>query len=118
MLDKYPVNTLHAFRFTGNTSKCLNLGSYNYLGFAEASGPCAEAAIASIYQYGVSTSATRQQYGTCPLHDELERLTAEFLGVEDAITFGMGKFQITIVTRLNVSNNLLLLRYFTKLLSF
>lgn len=66
------------------------MASYNYLGFAEATGPCAEASIASIYEYGVSTGGTRQQYGTCPLHDELERLTAEFLGVEDSITFGMG----------------------------
>jgi len=28
--------------------------------------------------------------GTSPLHLELEELTARFLGVEDAITFGMG----------------------------
>lgn len=28
--------------------------------------------------------------GTNPLHVELERLTAHFLGVEDAIVFGMG----------------------------
>ncbi|CAH0559915.1 unnamed protein product [Brassicogethes aeneus] len=78
------------FEFTGNKINCLNLASYNYLGFAESSGPCAEAAIASIRQYGISTGGTRQQYGTCALHDELERLTAEFLGVDDAITFGMG----------------------------
>lgn len=25
-----------------------------------------------------------------PIHDELEKLTAKFLGVEDAIVFGMG----------------------------
>lgn len=28
--------------------------------------------------------------GTSPLHTELEQLTAQFLGVEDAIVFGMG----------------------------
>ncbi|KAF2894305.1 hypothetical protein ILUMI_11867 [Ignelater luminosus] len=78
------------FEFTGNKRKCLNLGSYNYLGFAEPSGPCAEFAIEALHKYGVSTGATRQQYGTCELHVELEKLTAEFLGVEDAITFGMG----------------------------
>lgn len=66
------------------------MGSYNYLGFAEPSGPCAEFAIESLYKYGISTGATRQQYGTCELHVELEKLTAEFLGTEDAITFGMG----------------------------
>ncbi|XP_019879160.2 serine palmitoyltransferase 2 [Aethina tumida] len=78
------------FEFTGEKINCLNLASYNYLGFAESSGPCAEAAIESIYKYGVTTGGTRQRYGTCPLHNELEQLTAEFLGVEDAITFGMG----------------------------
>lgn len=66
------------------------MASYNYLGFAESSGPCAEAAIKSIYDYGISTGGTRQQYGTCELHNELEQLMAEYLGVDDAITFGMG----------------------------
>ncbi|XP_057661157.1 serine palmitoyltransferase 2 isoform X2 [Diorhabda carinulata] len=78
------------FEFTGLKTKCLNLASYNYLGFAEANGPCAEHAIKTIYTDGISTGNTRQQHGTCALHDELETLLAEFLGVEDAITFGMG----------------------------
>ncbi|KAK5643213.1 hypothetical protein RI129_007058 [Pyrocoelia pectoralis] len=78
------------FEFTGSQRKCINLGSYNYLGFAEKSGPCAELAIKTAHTYGLSTGATRQQYGTCEVHRELEKLTAEFLGVEDAITFGMG----------------------------
>ncbi|XP_030767203.1 serine palmitoyltransferase 2 isoform X2 [Sitophilus oryzae] len=78
------------FEMTGTETKCVNLASYNYLGFAEASGPCAEAAIKSIYDYGISTGGTRLQYGTCPLHNELEELLAEYLGVDDAITCGMG----------------------------
>lgn len=78
------------FEFTGTQTKCLNLASYNYLGFAESSGPCAEAAIASIYQYGISSGSTRCKYGTQVIHNELEELLAEYLGVEDAITFGMG----------------------------
>ncbi|XP_066249345.1 serine palmitoyltransferase 2 [Euwallacea similis] len=78
------------FEFTGTQTKCLNLASYNYLGFAEASGPCAEAAIASIYQYGISSGGTRMRYGTMPVHNNLEEILAEYLGVEDAITCGMG----------------------------
>lgn len=77
-------------RFTGTKTKCLNLASYNYLGFAESSGPCAEAAIKSIYDYGISTGGTRVQYGTCSLHNEMEALIAEYLGVDDSITCGMG----------------------------
>ncbi|ENN71537.1 serine palmitoyltransferase 2 [Dendroctonus ponderosae] len=78
------------FEFTGSQTKCLNLASYNYLGFAEASGPCAEAAIAALYRYGISSGGSRTRYGTVKIHQELEQLLAEYLGVEDAITCGMG----------------------------
>ncbi|KAK6640651.1 hypothetical protein RUM44_012348 [Polyplax serrata] len=78
------------FQFTGTETKCLNLGSYNYLGFAEATGPCAEAAKKALSDYGTSLCSPVREYGTTPLHDELEETTARFLGVEDAIVFGMG----------------------------
>lgn len=77
-------------RFTGTETTCLNLGSYNYLGFASNTGPCAENSIQSIHDYGLATCSTRSELGTIPLHTELEELTARYLGVEDAITFGMG----------------------------
>ncbi|KAG5674397.1 hypothetical protein PVAND_004371 [Polypedilum vanderplanki] len=78
------------FEFTGTETKCLNLGSYNYLGFAQNKGPCADDAIESIHKYGIATYSPRRELGTNALHTELEKLTAEFLGVEDAIVFGMG----------------------------
>ncbi|XP_050297073.1 serine palmitoyltransferase 2 [Anthonomus grandis grandis] len=78
------------FEFTGSQTKCLNLASYNYLGFAESSGPCAEASIDCLYKYGISSGSTRRKYGTVRPHEELESLMAEFLGVDDAITCGMG----------------------------
>lgn len=77
-------------RFTGTETKCLNLGSYNYLGFASNSGPCADNSIKSLHEYGVATCSTRTEFGTIPLHIELEELTARYLGVDDAIVFGMG----------------------------
>nr|UVW99771.1 serine palmitoyltransferase 2 [Nephotettix cincticeps] len=78
------------FEFTGTESKCINLASYNYLGFAESSGPCAESAKLAIDKYGIALCSSRQELGTSEQHIELERLTARFLGVEDAIVFGMG----------------------------
>lgn len=66
------------------------MGSYNYLGFAANTGPCAENSIHSIEQYGLATCSSRRELGTIPLHHELEELTARFLGVEDSIVFGMG----------------------------
>lgn len=78
------------FEFTGTKSTCINLGSYNYLGFAQNSGPCADDSIESIEKFRIATCSSRREFGTNRLHNQLEALTAEFLGVEDAIVFGMG----------------------------
>lgn len=42
----------------------INLGSYNYLGFAENVGPCADAAADVTVKYGVGVASTRQEMGT------------------------------------------------------
>jgi 7-keto-8-aminopelargonate synthetase-like enzyme len=60
------------------------------LGFAENRGHCATAAIQASRDFGIAAAATRLEIGTSKLHQELEQLTAEFVGTEDAITFGMG----------------------------
>ena len=66
------------------------MGSYNYLGFAENTGPCLEQSVDSIKQYGISNSSRRTELGTCSCHRELEKLVAEFVGKPAALTFGMG----------------------------
>lgn len=71
-------------------STFLNLGSYNYLGFAQNGGQCAKDTVDSIKNYGWVVGSSRQEFGTNLLHMELEQLTAEFLGTDDAIVFGMG----------------------------
>ncbi|XP_072939222.1 serine palmitoyltransferase 2 isoform X2 [Epargyreus clarus] len=88
--ERYTDDYNWSFRFTGTEKRCINLGSYNYLGFAEAAGPRAAAAAAALRAYGAALAAPRAELGTTPLHLELERTTAEFLGVESAIVFGMG----------------------------
>ena len=40
------------------------MGSYNYLGFAENTGPCADAAAEVTMKYGVGVASTRQEIGT------------------------------------------------------
>ena len=42
----------------------INLGSYNYLGFAENTGPCADSAAEVTMKYGVGVASTRQETGT------------------------------------------------------
>ncbi|XP_006884832.1 PREDICTED: serine palmitoyltransferase 2 [Elephantulus edwardii] len=80
-----------SFKYTGNIIKgVINMGSYNYLGFARNSGPCQEAAAKVLEEYGVGVCSTRQEIGNLDKHEELEKLVANFLGVEAAMTYGMG----------------------------
>ncbi|XP_062406856.1 serine palmitoyltransferase 2b [Sardina pilchardus] len=79
------------FEHTGKVIKdVINMGSYNYLGFAENIGPCADAATEATLQYGVGVNSTRHEMGNLDKHEELENLVARFLGVEASMTFGMG----------------------------
>ncbi|KAI9364483.1 pyridoxal phosphate-dependent transferase [Zopfochytrium polystomum] len=74
----------------GTTREALNLSSYNYLGFAQNEGPCADAVEATIRKYGISTCSPRMEAGSLDLHYEAERLIAKFLGKEAAIVVSMG----------------------------
>ncbi|XP_016408526.1 serine palmitoyltransferase 2-like [Sinocyclocheilus rhinocerous] len=79
------------FEYTGRVVKdVINLGSYNYLGFAENTGACATAAGEVTVKFGVGVASTRQEMGNLDRHEELEKLAASFLGVESAMVFGMG----------------------------
>eukprot|EP00056_Hartaetosiga_gracilis_P021070 m.22616 g.22616 ORF g.22616 m.22616 type:complete len:515 (+) comp8868_c0_seq1:46-1590(+) len=78
------------FKKTGEKKEYINLGSYNYLGFAEKEGPCAEESIKAISQYGISTCSSRSEGGTSTVHKELESLVADFVGKEASMVFGMG----------------------------
>ncbi|CAG4961737.1 unnamed protein product [Parnassius apollo] len=88
--ERYTDDYNWTFKFTGTERRCINLGSYNYLGFAEPTGPCADAAAEAARRYGLALASPRAELGSCALHKELEETTARFLGVEAAIVFGMG----------------------------
>jgi serine palmitoyltransferase len=76
----------------GNAARqCLNLGSYNYLGFGDDwHTSCGKDVKGSLTTYPVSTGSCRNEYGTTALHRELERTVAAFLGKEDALVLNMG----------------------------
>lgn len=78
------------FTITGNQREVLNLSSYNYLGFAQNSGPCADAVEQAVKKYGISTCSPRVEVGTLELHLECEHTVAKFLGKEASIVFSMG----------------------------
>lgn len=79
-----------SFTFTGETTQALNVSSYNYLGFAQSRGACADQAEATVNKFGVSSAGGRADVGTTDLHIQAERLVANFLGTEDAMIVSMG----------------------------
>ncbi len=69
---------------------CINLASYNYLGYAESSGPRTEAAIKAVAERGLAPCSPRLETGTLSAHKRLESDLSAFLGVDDAMVVGMG----------------------------
>ncbi|KAI8085199.1 pyridoxal phosphate-dependent transferase [Halteromyces radiatus] len=90
VLERESKDFNKTFKLTGRQVECINFASYNYLGFAQASGPCADAVENTVTQYGISTAGTRSEAGTSDLHLYLEKKVAEFVGKEDAIVVSMG----------------------------
>ncbi len=67
----------------------IMLGSNNYLGLT--ADPRVKAAAAdALERYGTALTGSRLLNGTIPLHLELERELAEFMGTEDALAFTTG----------------------------
>ena len=70
---------------------CLNLGSYNYLGFADDwKVTCGKDVLNSLKDLPISTSSCRNEFGTTKLHREVEQVVARFLHKEDALALNMG----------------------------
>jgi hypothetical protein len=71
--------------------ECLNLGSYNYLGFADDwKITCKDDVLGSLKNLPVSSSSCRNEFGTAVLHREVEKAVARFCGKEDALALNMG----------------------------
>ena len=75
----------------GTVTRCLNLGSYNYLGFADDwQTSCKPSVMETLDTFNISCASASAEVGTTTVHQELERVTAEFVGKEAAILFNMG----------------------------
>jgi serine palmitoyltransferase len=90
LMDRESDDHNNTFRFTGANTETLNMSSYNYLGFAQSEGPCADTVEDSLRKYGISTCSTRADVGTADLHKEVEGLIADFVGKPSAMVFSMG----------------------------
>ena len=90
LIDRKSDNHNLSFEFTGTTTETLNMSSYNYLGFAQSEGPCADMAEEAVKKSGLAVASTRSLVGTTDLHLEVEDLMAKFVGKEASMVFSMG----------------------------
>ena len=70
---------------------CLNLGSYNYLGFADDWDiTCKSDVMKSLQSLPSSVGSSRLEFGTTSLHRQVENIVSKFVGKEDAMVLNMG----------------------------
>ncbi|KAJ7057122.1 pyridoxal phosphate-dependent transferase [Mycena amicta] len=90
LLDRYSTDYNNTQTILDTRTRALNISSYNYLGFAQSKGGCADAVEESIRRYGVTAAGTRLTGGSSDLHATTEALVARFVGHEDALISSMG----------------------------
>ncbi|KAK6834834.1 Serine palmitoyltransferase 2 [Apiospora arundinis] len=90
LMDRVSHDFNASYTYTGTTTETLNLSSYNYLGFAQSEGPCADAVEDCVRKYGLSFCGPRADAGTSDLAVEVEREIAAFVGKPAAMVFSMG----------------------------
>ncbi|VDP07736.1 unnamed protein product, partial [Heligmosomoides polygyrus] len=63
LVDRTTDDYNWTFKYPGTQTNVINVGSYNYLGFAQARGPCADAATTQIDLEGLATCTTVHERG-------------------------------------------------------
>lgn len=90
LLDRVSPDYFGSFNLTGTQTRCLNVSAYNYLGFAQSHGGCADAVETCLSSYGISSLGSRLGAGYLDLQQQSERMVAKFVGQEDACVVSMG----------------------------
>ena len=91
VMERESIDGLCTLQTTGRSISCLNLGSYNYLCFADDwKNSCRADVMQSASKWSLSMCSSRLDCGTVILHDELEQSVAKFIGKESAIVYSMG----------------------------
>uniref|UniRef100_H3GED8 serine C-palmitoyltransferase n=1 Tax=Phytophthora ramorum TaxID=164328 RepID=H3GED8_PHYRM len=71
--------------------RCLNLGSYNYLGYADDwMNTCSHDVFQAVEQFSLASTVPPMEFGTTSVHVVLEKAVAKFIGKESAIVYNMG----------------------------
>lgn len=90
ILERVSKDKNNSFQFTGKQIEALNMGSYNYLGFAENSGPVIDSVARSMDTFSFACASPRQEGGNYSVIQDLEKEIASFVGKPAAIVYGMG----------------------------
>ncbi|KAK0646515.1 pyridoxal phosphate-dependent transferase [Cercophora newfieldiana] len=90
LIDRKSDDFNRTYKYTGTITETLNMSSYNYLGFAQSEGPCADAVEETVRKYGLTTCSPRADAGTTDLALEVEKEVAQFVGKPAAMVFSMG----------------------------
>ncbi|NJK49038.1 aminotransferase class I/II-fold pyridoxal phosphate-dependent enzyme [Candidatus Gracilibacteria bacterium] len=86
----------------------INYANYNYIGMC-GDRQVSQAAKDAIERYGTSSSASRLISGEKPVHRQLEREIADFVGTEDSIVYvGGHATNVTTISHLFGQNDLIL----------
>ncbi|KAI1451898.1 serine palmitoyltransferase 2 [Annulohypoxylon moriforme] len=90
LLNRVSYDFNESYEYVGGSTETLNMSSYNYLGFAQSEGPCANAVEECVKRYGLSFCSPRADSGTSDLVCEVEKEVASFVGKPAAMVFSMG----------------------------
>lgn len=92
-MERVSMDGNKTLKMTGETRACLNIGSYNYLGFADDwQTSCKDVVMPTLDEFNSCMCSARMDVGTSKLHTELEELVARFVGKEAALVYNMGAF--------------------------
>jgi serine palmitoyltransferase len=91
VLQRKSANKNYTLETNGETIECLNLGSYNYLGFADDwDTTCKPDVMRAASSYPLSMCCSFAEGGYTSMHKELESVVARFVGKPSAMIFNMG----------------------------
>ena len=90
VMERVSTDNNLTFAMTGKSLPCINVASYNYLGFSEDLPEITANNIVALERYGVSTCAGSAEGGRTDILNELEDKIASFVGKEAAVCYSMG----------------------------
>lgn len=91
VMERCSKDANYSLQTTGKSIECLNLGSYNYLGFGDDwKATCRDAVVTSLEKIPISMCSSRMDFGSHAIHEELEQKVAKFVSKEAALVYSMG----------------------------